>query len=325
MIEATPTKRAWIDSGRLCNALCSFCYYKHTAHQGYKSLQENCRKVDFDCIRGCNYEDISGGEPTILPYIVDLINYIHSKNIKCCVITNGLANEDITKKLLDANTDDFLISMHGLESVHDTTVNVQDAFRKQDRFISQVQEKMSFRFNCVISKSNQNSLVEIAKHMSTKKPRIVNFINFNPFHDWGRDALEIIADLRIVELQLNNAIAILEDKGIGVNIRYYPLCRISEEYRRCVCNYNQLLFDPYEWDFEQMPRTKENYRRYCVSSSNDLECKTGVCATCDLHVACGGINNATNNLTCSKMIDSIKLAQKITDFFYYRKFNVLTL
>jgi hypothetical protein len=67
----------------------------------------------------------------------------------------------------------------------------------------------------------------------------VNFINMNPHHEWRDESLavqDVIADLRVVEPNLNAAIEYLESEGIGVNVRYYPMCRIAEKYRRTVCN-----------------------------------------------------------------------------------------
>ena len=335
MILPEPTKRAMIDVGRKCNMNCNFCYYKHL---GDLRLESFTPSIDLECEinsahkRGCNYIDFTGGEPTIYPEITRLIKHALSKDIKSCVITNAICGDKTVQKILDSGVDDFLISLHGhSEEMHDKLTNKEGARRRQERFMNYLKGnfKNQFRFNAVIAKYNQNYLPELARYMVKWNPKIVNFINMNPHGDWSKDrqgTREVIADLRVAEVGLNEAINILEDHGIGVNVRYYPMCRINKYYRRTVCNDLHVMFDPYEWDYKEMPKTYEQYKSWGVRTSKNIEYQGMPCCDCDIKHICGGINTALTLATSNKMIDKqSELEMKDCSFYHYRANNKLTL
>ena len=325
-----PTRRAVIDPLRKCNIKCLFCYYKHLEMESVRELDDVKRDIDAACERGNNYIDITGGEPTIYPEIVELVKYVLSKGMKTCIITNGLVSERKATELMNAGLDDWLVSVHGLEDTHNFLVQTQNARKLQERFIKQVTERMTLRFNSVINGYSQNELPQLATWMLQWKPRIVNFIHFNCHHNWGQhpeEVKEVIADLRKVEPLLNQTVEILESNGIGVNIRYYPMCRIAEKYRKCVCNDLQVMFDPYEWDYSETPKTVEQYTAWGIKTSSQNEEKGKPCCDCDLQWICGGMHRVHNSITEGKMLDAVINTDIVDrrDFYYYRKHNILTI
>ncbi|MFX0132417.1 MAG: radical SAM protein [Candidatus Hodarchaeota archaeon] len=327
-----PTKRFMIEPLLDCNVDCKFCYHKHKKAEWKKytkPLQQIIEEIDKGKERDNDYMDITGGEPTIYPWIVDTVKYALTKNIKTCIITNGLAGPVITEKLLSAGIADFLISIHGLEKVHNYVVQTEKARKMQERFLNQIKGKVHIRFNCVITSWNQNEIDLIASWMSQWNPDIVNFINFNPHHGWKDDPLteDIVADLRIVEPILNRAIEQLENNGIGINVRYYPMCRIAEKYRRCICNDLQVMFDPYEWDYNTLPKTDERFFEWGRVTSNNNEEKCQPCCECSLQNVCGGANkfwHAASSHVYGESLDKIE-GENIEDFSYYRKENIAPL
>lgn len=328
IIEPTPTKRAVIDPLRACPLRCKFCYYRFGDMKSIQPFEKI--KVDMDnaISRRNTYFDVTGGEPCIYPQIVELIEYALERNIKTCIITSGISGEKQTQRILDAGIDDWLVSIHGLEVTHDYLVGRKGARMSQVRFLSQIREKMSFRFNFVMNRYNQDEIVDVAKWMIHWRPRIVNFINMNPHHEWKNhqiDTAEVIADLRRLEPELNKAIEILENEGTGVNIRYYPMCRIAEKYRRTVCNDMHVIFDNFEWDYNLSPKTFEVYRQAGINMSKSVEMKEPPCSECDLQSICGGINKPFF-LASDNPVDPVRnTGIDPQDFYHYRKHNVLTL
>ena len=328
-----PTTRAVIDVGRKCNINCSFCYYHHLGDltkQTFKSSNELINDIDNAYNRENDYLDFTGGEPTIYPEICELVEYALKKyNMKSCIITNALIGENALNKLFNSGVDDFLLSIHGNENQHDQLTGLNGARKKQKRFVDQLTlNGKEFRINCVLSKYSQESFDEIINYILKINPCIVNFINMNPHGDWSRDikgTKEVVADLRIVENLLNNGIEILESNGIGVNVRYYPMCRIAEKYRRCICNDLHVTFDPYEWDYDIYPKTYIKYRQWGVRTSFNIEHNGLPCNRCELFFICGGINGAFNAATNGNMPVKQQFDGDMTDFYYYRKDNVLTL
>jgi len=193
----------------------------------------------------------------------------------------------------------------------------------------EVGKRTKFRFNTVINKYNYTELVDIARLAVSFGVSIVNFINFNPHHAWKQhleEAYEIVADLRKVEPILIEAISLLEEKGVGVNVRYYPMCRMKEEYRRTICNDLHVLFDPYEWDYMLFPKSVGGYMMKGQEMSFETEEKDEPCLNCHLHNICGGINKYFNIATKGTMINPIKdFRGEWRDFYWYRKYNERTL
>ncbi len=329
IINPVPTKRAYIDMGRLCNIRCLFCYHKYEAMKGYKSLEELKKEVDQIKDRGCNYIDLTGGEPTIIPTTPGMIRYALEKKIKVCIITNGLAGKSKIKELLKSGVDDFLISIHGMEKIHNYVTQFNGAWKRQQIFMEQIKRKMNFRFNFVITKWNQHEILDVATYMCKWGPRIVNFINFQPQAEWinnPHETEEVIADLLLVEPLLNEVIELFEKNDISVNVRYYPMCRIATQYRRCICNDRQVMFDPYEWDYATVPKTLGRYIEKSNGMSNANEFKGEPCNICSLFQICGGINRIVNQITQGELINIIsENGMNKNDFYCYRKYNIKTL
>lgn len=328
-VNPEPTKRAMIDPLRACNAKCQFCYYKHGDMKSIRSFEAVKKDIDNAIARGNNYIDVSGGEPTIYPQITDLIKYALDKNIKTCIITNALTPLNKLDEIINAGIDEFLVSIHGMEKTHNFLVGVENAREKQISFLNHIKDKVSLRFNCVINQYNQNEIYDIAQWMIQWKPKIVNFINMNPHGEWGAkldETKKVIADLHIVEPLLNKAIELLESNNIGVNVRYYPMCRIEEKYRRCISNDLHVTFDPYEWDYNIQPKIFETFFNWGKQTSINIENKGFPCNQCDLQWICGGINKAFNIVSEGKIISQVKgFTGDKNDFYYYRKYNILTL
>lgn len=329
-----PTKRAVIDVGHKCNIECKMCYWLHELKSGNASWRslEDLKKEMFNAQqRGNNYIDATGGEPTLYPYITELIAHAASLQMKFCIITNGLTGERQTQRILESGIDDWLVSVHDHAMLlkGGKTFNVR---KRQERFLKQIQEynkgkdERPYRFNCCMSRENQNDLIKTAEWAVKWEPRIFNFINMNPHNNWQKDiegTKKIIGDLDVLENQLCESIPILLEKNIGINVRYYPMCRIPEIFRKYIANDRHVLFDPYEWDYDIIPKTFQSYLNASDNMSRSVEWNGQPCLKCDLKFICGGINSAFFRADGRKnIINAIKIdgLQK-DDFYHYRRQN----
>lgn len=327
-----PTERFMIEPLLKCNTVCKFCYHLHKKDKWDQYTKPFTKiKIDIDkgVMRGNKYMDITGGEPTIHPDIEQIVSYAKKQGLQVCIITNGMVPEKKTNQLINAGIDEFLVSIHGTKDIHNQVVQTEKARDMQIFFLESILDKVSIRFNCVITKLNQNEFDIIAKWMSLYKPKIVNFINFNPHHQWKDDkqSKEIVSNLLIAEKYLNMAISILEDNGIGVNVRYYPMCRIAQDYRKNICNDLQVMFDPYEWDYCTMPKSIERYFKWGEVTSKNNEQKADPCNKCDLQNICGGGNKyfhaAANEVHgqqfTAQKVQEVRGLDKMQQAYYYRQ------
>jgi len=325
-MELIPTHRRGIDVTWNCNIHCNFCYHKYKPQKHDLLLEDIKNSILSAKAAGNNYVDLVGpGEPSMHLSIVEIIKYIKQQDMRVCLNTNAIISERKLTDILEAGIDDFLISFHGLEKTHDTTVDLEGARKVQEKSIKCILSYgKTFRTNTVINNQNYFELPELASYLSNLPARIVNFINFNPHGEWSgnENSLNFVTNLRIVEPLLNDAIDILEKYGIGVNVRYYPMCRIREDLRKNVCNDLQVMFDPYEWDYSITPKTIATYKSHGETISNTIESKVGVCASCGIKRICGGINKQYDIFTNYTQTDNIICNNEdLSDIFYYRKNN----
>jgi len=326
-----PVRTAVIDVGKGCQARCDFCYYTwNSDYKGFVNFDALCDQARQAKNRGNTFIELTGGEPTIMPRIDEYVKYIHFLDMKVSIITNALAHEARMKTIIDAQVDLFRVSMHGMEETHDSIVGVKNARKKQERFLRLLNDNdVPYHVNYVISNRTQNDIKTFTEYIIPFKPKQMAFINFNPHYEWGAEekALTVTADLRKVEGILNEAIDLFEANDIGVNVRYYPMCRIREDLRKNICNDLHVMFDPWEWDYEVMPKRFSHYFNFGKHLSSKNEENGLPCCDCSIHDICGGINVAFNKATKQTMVDPIITKEKYTfdDFYLYRKFNVKTL
>jgi len=318
-----PTLRAVIDVGRGCNLRCIFCYYKHQSLRGFKNLSNLKIEIMKAKIRGNKFLDFTGGEPTLFPKIIDLIKFATSLGLSTCVITHGqnLLKNKLVDKLIDAGVDDFLISIHGVEEVHDRLTNSKGGFERVNELINYLKRRnFSFRTNTVITNWNYHQFDRLRRYLISIKPRIVNFINFNPYYGWesNMETGKILVPCSESSPYIKECITLLEKENIGVNVRYYPFCQLRN-FEKNICNMPQVMFDPYEWDYGVKPKTIKKYLKFSINELGEMCTFSERCLKCSIRKICGGINKEYYRIFGDKEILPYTLEDEVTDVYYYRK------
>jgi radical SAM protein with 4Fe4S-binding SPASM domain len=192
--------------------------------------------------------DISGGEPSILPYWFSILEDMKSfgfRNIAC--ITNGykFADGSFLKESKDRGLNELLFSLHGSTiKTHDEMTGVEGSYNKLTQAISNaVYYGIKRRINVVVTKRNFTELPKIAKYANYIKPVAFNFLPFRVEN--SADKKNMIRYSEIAPY-IKEAIDILND-DIKVAIRYVPFC-LFEGYEKYVAGYLQRAFDEYEWN-----------------------------------------------------------------------------
>jgi len=151
---------------KVCNFNCLHCYYRFS-NQKWKTLLEMKQEVDNQLRSGATHVQITGAEPTMHKDIIELIDYIKSKNVLCSVITNGflISIPSIAEKY-KGKVDYFLMSIHGDGKKWDKVSQVPTAYEKTIKALE----------NC---KNNNIELLvidEIKWENKTALPIVKNFI-----------------------------------------------------------------------------------------------------------------------------------------------------
>lgn len=256
------TRRGVIWLGQTCNQRCYFCYFaQHIADRNdplhqfmtIDKAKSICRTLRY--FYGNTSIDIQGGEPTIFGDILEIIRYCREIGLYPTLITNGLvlAKPGVLEKYREAGVRDFLVSLHGFQDIHDEVVGVNGAYGKIVSAIERMRElNIPFRFNCTMSKPVIPIIPEIAKKAIEYGAYAVNYIAFNPFGDQeqGRRTRENVAKYSDIGPRLIDAMGMLENAGVEVNVRYLPFCMTEQRFLKNFYNYQQLSYDTHEWDYQ---------------------------------------------------------------------------
>ena len=246
------TKRSVLYATKLCNANCKFCYFRFERNRKHTPFGELISILkSFKRTYGIKFVDITGGEPTTHPQIKDIVKESCEIGIKPTIITNA-QRPDIISEILHSGIDDFLISVHGFKGNHDEVVGRIGAFTQIEETFKLLNFKsFGFRVNTVLTKYSCDDAESLANFFVKYKSRIVNLISFNPYEDslWrDKNNLSFQVDYSTQANAAKKMIDILDKAKIWVNVRYIPFC-FMKGYEKHVCNFLQLPYDPFEWDY----------------------------------------------------------------------------
>jgi uncharacterized Fe-S cluster-containing radical SAM superfamily protein len=267
------TRRAVLWLGQTCNIRCHFCYFldrieqkDHPEHpfMDLEKAKKICHELRYKY--GNTSIDIQGGEPTIWRHIDELVAYCHEIGLHPTLITNAvvLAKRERCQQLKASGIRDLLISVQGLGSVYDEIVGLPGGSVKQAQALENcIALGIPFRFNCVLSLKALPQYADIARLAVSTGALAVNFLAFNPFEDQatGHRSTVNVPRYSDVAVELNKALDVLADAGVEANVRYFPICMVEDRHRKSVYNFQQLPYDPHEWDYDSWSWTSEQPQR----------------------------------------------------------------
>lgn len=112
----------------------------------------------------CNVR-FSGGEPTLWPYLVELVEYTKNKNIeRIAISTNGTADYKLYERLVKAGVNDFSISLDACCSSTANVMSGREGF--YDKIIDNIKRisKLSYlTVGVVLTEQNINETLKIIK------------------------------------------------------------------------------------------------------------------------------------------------------------------
>ena len=337
------TRRGVLYTGYVCDLNCVFCYYrfeKKTLHPLELMKKEaHALRYKYDC----EFVDITGGEPTIHPEIIEFVRYCKEIGLLPTIITHGqkLENKDFCKSLKEAGIKDFLISCHGTESIHDKLIGTKKPGYKSMRKGMENLNNLGipFRTNTVITKQNYKTLPDLAQELIDVSPTVCNFISFNPFQSWrNKDEISFQARHSDIAPYMKEAVKKMEEENIEVNVRYFPFCQLKG-FEKNIMNYPQLSYDKWEWEFSsQIGGSKYTHEYQYLARAkriqNDLYKKSKKCLRCSLRFICDGFTKEyVNNIGFGEekpyegilVIDPLYFTSRDTTLSVKRRLAITTL
>lgn len=167
---------------RQCNMKCMYCNIQNTMR---KDLTLNEWKTAIDIIKNLGVKEIVilGGEPTLYPYIFELVEYIskHAKLI-CNLTTNAFGNFDLVKRLLENGLNSLGVSIDNLEFKNSISpLKAKNGLNLIEYLICNSVNPNITNYT-VLNKKNVDSIVGLIKYMDEKG--VSTYIL--PYH-WGNE------------------------------------------------------------------------------------------------------------------------------------------
>jgi MoaA/NifB/PqqE/SkfB family radical SAM enzyme len=281
--------RAKLDTGKLCNYKCEFCYYKdHLTERD--SLTEIYKRIDYLLDYGIKEIDLSGGESSIEPNWFNILKYCQNKFDRISCLSHGgkFSDEEFIRKSYDLGLREILFSLHCTdEQTHDKIVGKKGAFKNLLKAIENSHKlNIEVRINTTIYRENFDKID--TSFIRSLNPSQVNFIALNYWRD-NHDFESI--DYDKVGTHVSNYIEHLKD-FMEVNARYFPYCFMPSK-ERFIKNQYHHIYDMKDWNkpvyneqldtsikytnrqkVDQSFEEAERLRLYsCVKSKECLQCK----------------------------------------------------
>lgn len=238
----------WLTINRSCNLRCSWCYAKNTNYLAKDNMNIGLAKELVDVCDELKIKHITiiGGEPTIYPNLFEIIEYINSKQIKCGIVTNGLAfeKEEFIDKLINLGINNFSISLKGENR---EIFNKITGFDKWDNVIAGiknlVKKNCSVSISMVLTEDNIDTFIEGVKECYSLGVSHFRFSFCYEFNS-NNDAVNY-SDPSIPKKMIKKFVEIYPKLNEACNGRFnlfqsYPLCLWDDEFIKMLIKRNQV-------------------------------------------------------------------------------------
>lgn len=168
---------------RKCNFNCPYC--RKTGPQENLTFENAKHVIDCWANEGLQNVRFSGGEPTIWPHLIDLVDYTNSicdiRNI--AISTNGSKDSEYYDKLINAGVTDFSISLDACcSSTGDMMSGVQGSWQKVIDNIKHLSRRTYVTVGVVLTENNENELpgiIYFAHNLGVADIRIISAAQWN--------------------------------------------------------------------------------------------------------------------------------------------------
>lgn len=167
-----------------CNFRCPYCRGSNEYTRGTLTFEEAKEVVNLWASHNLKNIRFSGGEPTLMEYLVDLVKYTKSMGVeRIAVSTNGSASSFLYKKLVEAGVNDFSISLDACcSSTGDKMAGVHGSWTVVKENISMLSSLTYVTVGIVLNDDNFEELpeiIEFANNLNVSDIRIISSAQWN--------------------------------------------------------------------------------------------------------------------------------------------------
>jgi len=212
-----------------CNLMCQMCSIPNLTKMNELEIDAWEKIIDIICKSFIVKPriHISGGEPLLYKDIVQLIQYIASKGLKCSMTTNGTLLKKYAREIVPY-IDKLNVSIDGLEKMHESNRGVPGCYKKTVDGINTLHtEKMKrnlkhpiLTLNCVITEDNYKTLVDFLNEFGHN--RNIDSITFQHLMFSEEPISGINTDI------LTEQLLSIEKNKLNIPVSIYPKIKIKD-------------------------------------------------------------------------------------------------
>lgn len=274
-----------------CNQYCRFCFSHNTNALNQKkdiSLENFQNAIDKGQIGENDRIIINGGEPTLHPELLQILEKARKTKAELVMYSNGQKFSDLTfsRRILSSGLCRITIPVHGNESLHNYITQKKDSFEKVCQAIKNITTlkqgvlELKFIITEKMAESNFNIVAFIETHCGFKALSsivITGQVNTkvaerNGFHCEGNESY-----YRYVSEQVNNL-----KPRCRLKIYDLKLCKLANDFCANINslklvssqNFNEFYFSDYFNSLKMSDYKQERKETSCQSCVNKLFCKS---------------------------------------------------
>ncbi len=279
----------YVQVTRSCNQACRFCSNPPSGLE--IDLAEARRRVDDLVARRFDGVILTGGEPTLVPWLPELVAHAASRGLAPRIITNGqrLAEGPLLDQLAAAGLRHLHVSLYSHDpAVHDQLTCNPGSHQRATRTLERVGERpgLSADVNCVIHSYNAGSLERVVELVLARFPHVRHLVfnNLDPRMERvaaNRDTIPRLADL---EVSLARALRLLSARGLTFRVERVPLCYMAE-WAHASTETRKLVKDE-----ERVIHFLDGKGTVRQQAQAFLRARAPACAACRVSAICGGLD-----------------------------------
>lgn len=188
-------KRIYWEITRACNLNCANCYNRYSSIKDEMNFEQQRKLAQTLYDNGVWIIQLTGGEPTLVPHIWDLISYLNEFGFYVAIGSNGIYSRDKIDKILCSPLDWIIISIDSEHEAHAETIAKKNVLSAKETVCILTQANKRVRVNTLIQRNNYTyeQLKPLARFCSENKVESMNCIPLRPF----------TIDKAVLETQLN--------------------------------------------------------------------------------------------------------------------------
>jgi MoaA/NifB/PqqE/SkfB family radical SAM enzyme len=242
--DKSPLKRCEILITDKCNFKCPYCRGLNQEISGVMRLDKVKSIVDFCATNNIENIRFSGGEPTTYLHLKELVSYTKEKCDKIqhiAISTNGSADLEYYKQLIDLGVNDFSISLDACCSAFGDKMSGTKGV--WDKVIDNIRELSKLTYvtvGVVLTDENISELLDIIKFASglgVADIRIISSAQSNiPLNVATSISDDILEKHKILKYRINN---IKNGRNVrGIKLKDSPLCPLVMDDIAIAGNYH---------------------------------------------------------------------------------------